>query len=319
MSDESTFDAIVCGGGPAGLTASLWLGRYRRATALFDSNRQRNLAAERSHGYLSRDGCSPREILELGRSDLEHYDDVRVFDQNIEAVERRGGLFVVRGEGKEYVATRLMLCTGVRDVFPDIPGLTDLYGTSVFHCSCCDGYEARGQRVLAIGWGEHAAGYAIDLLDWGAEVTLVTNGEEFEGDGDCRAALERNGIELIEERVVDMQRAGSSMTGVRLEDGRRISATMAFFSIAHSPRTELAKQVGCELDDDGYVVVDAHGKTSVEGVYAAGDVTPGEQLVQVAASEGATAGIACAMSLRGTKTRGGGPQPGPDPEQELTT
>ena len=317
MSDESVFDAIVCGGGPAGLTASLWLGRYRRATALFDTNRQRNLAAERSHGYLSRDGCSPREILDLGRKDLERYNTVQVIDQNVGTVARRNAHFVVRSEEREYVAPRLMLCTGVKDVFPDIPGLTGLYGTSVFHCACCDGYEARGHQVLAIGWGEHAAGYALDLLEWGAEVTLVTNGEEFEGDGDCRAALERNGIQLIEDRVVALDSKGSLLSGVTLADGSRVQATKAFFSIAHSPRTELAEQMGCELDDEGYIVVDAHGKTSVEGIYAAGDVTPGEQLVQVAASEGAIAGIACAMSLRGTSTRTSAPQPGPDPEQEL--
>ena len=317
MSEETIFDAIVCGGGPAGLTASMWLGRYRRVTALFDTNRQRNLAAERSHGYLSRDGCSPREILDLGQNDLERYDTVQVIDQNVETVERRDDRFLVRCEEGEYAAPRVMLCTGVTDVFPDIPGFTDLYGTSVFHCSCCDGYEARGQQVLAIGWGEHAAGYALDLLEWGAEVTLVTNGEEFEGDGDSRAALERNGIQLIEDRVVALESEGSSLSGVTLADGSRVQATMAFFSIAHSPRTELAVQVGCELDDEGYIVVDAHGRTSVEGIYAAGDVTPGEQLVQVAASEGAIAGIACAMSLRGTSTRARGPQPGPDPEQEL--
>jgi thioredoxin reductase len=107
------------------------------------------------------------------------------------------------------------------------------------------------------------------------------------------------------------------MTGARLGSGRVIAASMAFFSIGHRPRTELARSLGCDLDPQGYVAVDAHGATSVEGVYAAGDVTPGEQLVQTAAAEGAVAGIACAMSLRGTESRSVAPAPGPDPESEL--
>jgi thioredoxin reductase len=212
-----------------------------------------------------------------------------------------------------------VLATGVEDAFPDIPGFEELYGTSIFHCPCCDGYEARDKDVLAIGWGEHVSGFTLDLLEWGARVSLATNGRAFEGDDASSQALRRNEIEIYEEKIARFEVEGGAMTAVVLASGDRLPASLAFFSIEHRPRTDLASQLGCALDDDGYLTVDAHGETSVPGVYAAGDVTPGEQLVQVAAAHGAIAGIACAMSLRGGVTAPGAPDPGPDPETEIAS
>lgn len=315
----SSEDVVVVGGGVGGLSAAMWLGRYRRATLVVDSGAQRNLPAHSSHGYLTRDGVSPEELLELARRDATSYGSVRIERGEVTSVARAGDDFDVAIGDRDVTAHRVVLATGVGDVHPDIPGFDDLYGHAVFHCSCCDGFEARGQEVVAIGWGEHTAGYALDLLEWGARVTLVTNGETFEGDESCRIALERNDIEIVEERVVGFQSDGASMTAARLESGRVIPGTMAFFSIAHHPRVALAQALGCDIDDDGYIVVDEHGRTSVEGVYAVGDVTPGEQLVQVAAAAGAIAGIACALSLRGIESASPAPVPGPDPAEELET
>ncbi|MDQ3620410.1 MAG: NAD(P)/FAD-dependent oxidoreductase [Actinomycetota bacterium] len=315
--DGSAKDVVVVGGGVGGLSAAMWLGRYRRATLVVDSRDQRNLPSLKSHGYLTRDGVSPQELLELAHRDAIAYESVRVESGEVTSITRAGDDFEVGIGDTNVMAHRIMLATGVSDVHPDIPGFDDLYGRAVFHCSCCDGYEARGREVVAIGWGEHTAGYALDLLEWGARVTLVTNGETFEGDEACTVALERNDIEIVEERVIELQRDGTSMTGARLESGDVVSGTMAFFSIAHRPRASLAQELGCDIDDDGYVEVDEHGRTSVEGVYAVGDVTPGEQLVQVAAAAGAIGGIACAMSLRGIESASHAPVPGPDPDEEL--
>lgn len=225
--------------------------------------------------------------------------------------------FVVTTADTQHHAQRLYLATGVKDTFPDIPGFHELYGTSIHHCPCCDGFEARGHSVLAIGWGEHVAGYALDLLEWGASVKVVTTGHPFDGGLDCWKVLSRHGVEVIEESVDELLHQGGRMDGVRLSSGRVLDATKAFFSIAHEPRTQLAAELGCGLDDLGYIKVDAHGETNVPGVYAGGDVTPGEQLVQAAAAQGAIGGIACAMSLRGGSSAPGAPRPGPDPEREL--
>jgi thioredoxin reductase len=146
---------------------------------------------------------------------------------------------------------------------------------------------------------------------------LITAGHRFEGDPDALEALRRNRVEVVEEAVVELEGRDGDLDAVRLTSGRRLPATRAFFSIGHRPRTDLAVQLGCAVDDLGYLRVDEHGLTSVAHVYAAGDITPGEQLVQTAAAEGAVAGIACAMSLRGRTTRGPSPPPGPDPGLEL--
>jgi thioredoxin reductase len=310
-------DVVVCGGGAAGLAAALWLGRYRRQVLVVDAGRQRNLAAERSHGYLTRDGVSPAELLAAARRDAAAYDTVSFLEARAEGAAYTSDGFVVRTDRGPVEAQRVILATGVTDEFPAIPGFEELYGSHIFHCSCCDGYETTGLEVLAIGWGEHVAGYALDLLEWGAKVRVVTNGNIFEGDATCRNAMKKHDIDLIEETVEEFCIEDGEMKAVRLGSGRELAAERAFFSIAHHPRNELAAQFGCAIDEAGYVEVGPHGETTIEGIYAAGDVTPGEQLVQAAAAEGAIAGIACAMSLRGSRTGSPAPDPGPDPEAEL--
>jgi thioredoxin reductase len=293
------------------------MGRYRRKTAVIDAGRQRNLRSKALHGYSTRDGIHPQEFLGAMRNEVSHYPTVDLIDDAVREVSGEPGAFVISTEADRYRASRLVLTTGVEDAMPNVPGFDELYGHAIFHCSCCDGYESQDQDVLAIGWGEHVAGFALDLLDWGARVTLVTNGETFEGDRECRTTLSEHAIEIVEEKVDEVLADDRGMSGVRLASGRTIPATRAFFSIAHEPRNSLAHTLGCATDELGYVVVDEHGVTSVPHVYAAGDITPGEQLVQAAASEGAIAGIACAMSLRGMRSAPGAPDPGPDPESEL--
>lgn len=310
-------DAVVCGGGPAGLSAALWLGRYRRKTVVIDAGNQRNLSAQAAHGYLTFHPCSPKEFLERARNDVMEYPGVTLENGTVERIERTGDRFVVTATNGTYSASRVILATGVTDALPDVPGFEDFYGRHIFHCSSCDGYESRDMDVVAIGWEEHSAGYALDLLEWGARVILVTNGNSFEGDEPERAALARHGIEIVEDEVVELRGDEEKLTSVVLRCGREIDAQRAFFSISHEPRSELAASLGCDIDELGYVKVGDHGETSVEHVYAAGDITPGEQLVAVAAAEGVVAGIACAMSLRGAKTAPGVPDPGPDPEKEL--
>lgn len=310
-------DTVVLGGGPAGLAAATWLGRYRRKTIVLNGGPPRSQPAEASHGYLGSDGQPVDELMDRARSDLEKYPTVHIVPAIAESVTRDGDLFVVRSADDEWRAHRLLFATGVVDELPEVPGFEDVYGIHAFHCSCCDGYESADQDVLAIGWGEHAAGFAIDLLEWGARVVLVTNGQTFEGDRSCEAALHRNGIEVIEEKVTRFVLDGDRLVGAELESGRALDATRAFFSIKHHPRSDLARDLGCRTDELGYIEVREHGETSVDGVYAAGDVTPGEQLVQRAAAEGAVAGIACAVSLRGMTTGSAAPEPGPNPEEEL--
>lgn len=312
------YDAIVVGGGPAGLSAAIWLGRYRRRTLVLDAGEPRNRWVEEVHGYLGAEAVSPEELRGRGRADLAAYADVDVRHGRAGGVEPVDDGFRVTTGETVWEARRLVLATGVADAFPEVAEFFTHYGADVFHCPTCDGFEAEGRRVVAFGWSAAVAGFALELLDWAADVTVVTNGQTFEGGAVHERALARHDIEVVEDEAAELLGPRGGLEGVRLRTGRRLACELAFFSIGHQPATGLACHLGCELDGDGYVAVDERGETSVSGVYAAGDVIPGLQLVQVAASEGTVAGTHCALSLRNEPAAPDGAPHGPDVTEELT-
>ena len=307
-------DAVVVGGGPSGLAAGLWLGRYRRSVVVVDSGDYRSKAVQHSHGYLGRDPQTPVELIGRGREELLAYPTASIREGAVDTITRRAdGLFDVALADGALVAHRVVLATGVEDVFPECIGFDEHYGSSVFHCPACDGYEARDRDVVAIGWDAHLVGFATTLLNWARSVTVVTNGRRFAGDEACRVTLADREIDLVEEDVVELTGARGALETVLLQSGRCLPASLVFFSLAHRPRVGLATALGCELDDEGYVVVDAQGETTVPGVYAAGDLTPGLQLVQVAAASGTVAGVSAGQSFFGTAGAPTSPEPAPDP------
>jgi len=167
-------DAIVVGGGPAGLSAATWLARYRRTVLVLDSGQYRNRWADASHGYFSRDPANPAELLARARADLGAYPTAEVRHAlAVKAASDGDDCFEVVTETERFVARRLVLATGVRDQFPEVEGFFEHYGASVFHCPSCDGYEAKGRPVVAIGWSEQVAGFALELLGWASQVTVV--------------------------------------------------------------------------------------------------------------------------------------------------
>jgi thioredoxin reductase len=307
-------DAVVVGGGPAGLAAALWLGRYRRSVVVVDSQDYRSARVEHSHGYLGRDPQTPAELMARGREELLAYPTASVRHSSVTAIGRReDGLFDVSLDDGSLVAHRIVLATGVKDAFPAVTGFDEHYGASAFHCPACDGYEARDCDVVALGWDAHLVGFASTLLNWAKSVTVVTDGHRFEGDEACRQTLADNQIELIEQDAVEFVGSRGNLESVLLRDGRCLPASLVFFSLRHTPQVGLAESLGCRLDDDGYVSVDRSGETTVAGVYAAGDLTPQLQLVQVAAASGAVAGVGAAQSFFGKSGAPTSPEPGPDP------
>ena len=302
-------DVVVVGGGAAGLAAASWIGRYRRSVVVVDSEDQRNKQVERSHGYLGRDPQTPADLIARGRQEVLAYPTAEIRLGEVKRVERRDdGLFEV---DDDLLAHRVVLACGVQDAFPAVEGFSDHYGSSVFHCPACDGYEARDRHVVALGWHPHLVGFASTLQNWASSVTVVTNGVQFQGDDGCRATLAEHSVPLLERTAVRFLGERGDLRGVELEDGEVLPASMVMFSVAHSPRTELAQMLGCRLDDEGYVAVDGSGESSVPGVYAAGDLTPGLQLSLVAAASGVVAGVAAAQSFFGTKGAPSSPEPAP--------
>ena len=307
--DRLEVDVVVVGGGAAGLAAASWIGRYRRSVVVMDSEDQRNKHVERSHGYLGRDPQSPADLLEAGRQEVLAYPTAEIRFGEVKRIERRrDGLFEV---DDDLLAHRLVLACGVKDAFPDVEGFYDHYGASVFHCPACDGYEARDRHVVALGWDPHLVGFASTLKNWACSVTVVTNGIGFQGDGRCRTQLADHSITLLERNAVRFVGERGDLRGVELDGGEVLPASLVMFSLSHQPRTELAELLGCALDEEGYVIVDASGETSVPGVYAAGDLTPGLQLSLVAAASGVVAGVAAGQSFFGRQGAPTSPEPAP--------
>lgn len=316
----ATVDALVVGGGPAGLSAATWLGRYQRSTLVVDAGEQRNRDADLAHGLLGRDPVPPGELLADARDGVTRYPGVTLHHGTVDAVAPTDDdRFHVTVDGSRRVtAARLVLATGVRDRLPRVAGIGDHYGTDVHHCPACDGYSARGREVIVLGYGDQVPAFAAELLDWADTVRIVDDTTEPAFTPSQRETLDAHGIEVVDGVAESFIGETGALRGLRLTDGRMVPGSKVFFSYAHHPTNRLAADLGCELDDEGQILVNQFHLTSVNGVYAAGDIIPGLQLVPIAIGHGAAAGIACATSLRGHATVGDSPSPAP-PTRRFTT
>lgn len=308
----SDVDVLVVGGGAAGLSAATWLGRYQRPTLVVDAGLHRNRFTDQVHGLLGRDPITPGALIAEARAGLAQYEHVRIHHGTVSTLARTGDdRFLATIDGTQVTAQRVVLATGVRDRLPEIDGIDAHYGTDVYHCPSCDGHDARGATVISLGFGEHVPAYAAELLDWAQTVRIVTDATEESFDEAQRAVLTDHGIDVIDGVAEALIGDPGALEGVRLADGTVVGADLVFFSYAHHPTNNLAQQLGCALDDHGLIAVDGYQLTSVEGVYAAGDITPGMQLVPIAMGHGAAAGVGCATSLRGHRTTEHAPSPAP--------
>ncbi len=303
------YDCIVIGAGPAGLSAALFLARYRRRVLTFHHNSPRNLYSHGVHGFLGHHGILPEELLARGRDEVTKHGGLIVEGcvTKVEKIEDEhfrvstGDEKDVVGEtSKSFEARRILLATGLRDLTPDCPGFTDFYGVSVHHCPDCDGYEVSDRRVVVLSRGREAIGFTLGLLTWTDKLTLLTNGDEGDITDEHRARLAHFNIPLTNRRIIGLE--GNTETKqierVRFETGEPLDCDALFFNLGTEMSGELHEMLGCKLDAEcELIAVDDEQQTSVEGVYAAGDITPHSQLAIVAAAEGAMAAIHIHKSL----------------------
>ena len=289
-------DVAIVGGGPAGLSAALLLGRCRRRVIVVDAGQQRNRKAHAIHGYLTRDGTAPADFLDASRAELAKYSDVRLRHGIVTGVTGSRGAFEVRtADGAPIEARRVLLATGVVDVVPGIEGLAALYGISVHHCPHCDGYEYRGRPIGVYGRSGPGIEAVLAMLAWSDDVVLFTDGHLLSPED--RSACAEHGVTVREERVTGLEGRDGRLHAVVLADGTAVARAALFLVAGQREQSELAKQLGCEISAEGVIVTDVHAVTSVPGVYAAGDASVGEQMVVVAAAQGALAATKIHASL----------------------
>ncbi|HYI31999.1 MAG TPA: NAD(P)/FAD-dependent oxidoreductase [Glaciibacter sp.] len=305
------YDVVVLGAGPAGLAAGLSLVRARRSTLLIDSNRPRNAATLHSHGFITRDGISPLELRRLGREDFEKYPDasfhsalVRTVVPVADLTHERARFAIttkgLRGEpNREITAESVLIATGLAETLPALPSIRAWYGTNLHSCIECDGYEKSDAALALIGETNDLAESALLISRWSNDVIIFTNAVGVVSDAE-EAALAARGIAVDRRPIADVAGEQGAMTGVQMEDGEFIPRDGGFVRPQWTPAIQYLDSIDLAVDADGLVIVDEVGRSSIPGLYAAGDSTPpgADQLI-IAAGSGARAAGAINRDLLG--------------------
>ncbi|MEV4398393.1 NAD(P)/FAD-dependent oxidoreductase [Nonomuraea sp. NPDC049607] len=301
-SKDTEHDVVVVGAGAAGLNAALLLGRARRNVVVVDAGAPRNAPAAHMHGYLSRDGLPPSTLLELGRAEIARY-GVRLVRARVDEIEpgppawQDGEIgFSVRLEGGPVLgARRLLVATGLYDELPAIPGVREQWGKDVLHCPYCHGHEVGDRPLAVLGTHPRAVHQALLLRQWSDDVVFLAHTLDLTPAD--RDRLEARGLRIVEGPIDHLVVEDGRLRGVELADGRVLPRAAVFLFPRMVPNDQLLTRLGCEKDDAGWVVTDRTGRTSVPGVWAAGNVVDPRAQVVTAAGMGAAAAFAVNADL----------------------
>lgn len=297
------YDVLIIGAGSAGLSAALTLGRCLRRVLVADGGPPRNEQSPGVHGFFTRDGVRPAELLRLGQQELKPYDTVEVRSLHIAELVREGKGFRATGYGTAddapatITARRVLLATGVADILPPLPGFRELWGRGVLHCPYCHGWEVRQQPLAVFGQGRTVTGLALLVSRWSRDVVIVTNGPGHLTPN-ARRRLRREKIGVREEPIKGLiGTPGRDLRCIQFEDGSELERTALFLHAPQHQRTPLAANLGARITRKGAVWVDSKLHTSIPGLYAAGDTKPGAQQAILAAADGNHAAIVINESL----------------------
>jgi thioredoxin reductase len=289
------YDVLVVGGGAAGLNAALVLLRARRSVALVDAGAPRNAPAANLHGFLSRDGIPPRELLAAGRAEVSGYGGTLVDDTVIGAVGVDTGFEVLLTSGTTLSARRILVATGLRDVLPDLPGVRERWGRDLLHCPYCHGWEVRDQPLGVLGGTPDAVDHALLVRQWSSDVTLFPH--TYDVTSAQRDQLTARGIRIVGGTVARLVVENDQLHGVELADGTLILRAAVFVRPRFASNSDLLIGLGCALDENGWVVHDPAGRTTVAGVWVAGNAADPRAQAVTAAGQGSAAAIALNADL----------------------
>ena len=290
------YDVVVIGGGAAGLSAALVLSRARRSVAVVDAGEPRNAPAAHMHGYLSRDGLRPGDLIAAGRAEVTGYGGGLVTGTVSGVSGARGlGFDVILGNGDRSTARRLVVATGLRDELPEVPGLRARWGRDVLHCPYCHGFEVRDQPLGVLGGSPESVPHALLIAQWSSDVVYFPHTTDL--DEAQREQLAARGVGVVDGPVRRVVVENDQLCGVEVADGNVVRRAAVFVRPQFVPNSGLLAGLGCAVDVTGWVTVDATGATSVPGVWAAGNAVNPRAQVITAAGEGSAAAIALNADL----------------------
>jgi thioredoxin reductase len=297
MGGNKLYDVIIIGGGPAGLSAALILGRCLRSAIVFDSGKPRNLKSKELHGFLSRDGINPMELLRISKEQLHQYKIDFNSMEVTRAQSKPDGTFEVEDQnGNTYYSKKLLIATGIVDDVPDIDGIEKFYGSSVFHCPYCDAFEVRLKPLAVYGKGKSGVGLALSLVNWSDDVILCTDGREVTSEE--RDLLKLKDIKIIANKIDRLEGQGGLLKRIVFSDGSFLERNALFFTTKQYQSSNIADQLGCRFTEKGIVKVGKFQNTSVPGVFVAGDAARDMQLAMIAAADGAKAAVIINKTLQ---------------------
>jgi thioredoxin reductase len=292
------WDVVIAGAGPAGLSAALILGRARRKVLLCDTGTPRSWASKEMHGFLTRDGIAPAEFRRLAHKELSRYPSVKFRAAEVTAASRtaQGHFEVTIGKQRRVRSRKLLIATGVFDHVPALDGIEQFFGTSVFQCPYCDGWEVRDTPIAVYGKRRRGFEMARAMTAWSSNIVLCTDGAAMLSATE-KSHLHRNAIPVIEERIARLEGKRGQLREIVFRGGRRLERSAMFFDTPSSSQSRLAAALGCQFARHGGVKCGQHEATSVPGVFVAGNIIKDVQLVIVAAAEGTRAAFGINRAL----------------------
>ena len=297
MDAPDKWDVIVIGAGLAGLSAAIYLGRALRRTLVIDDQQSLALWEPEVQNYLGFPNCIPgEELLRRGEVQAKRY-GVEFAIDTIRDAKREDGEFVVMSESRSYTSSRLLLASGLYHLPPEIPGVKDCVGWSMFFCKDCDAFRVQGKRIAVLGKNNEAVEYALAMLLYSPCVIIATNGQPGIWDAEHAEWVKEYHIPVFSQDIVEVEHSARQVLSLLFEDHGRFAVDSIFITRGDVYHNTIAEHLGAEIDPAGQIVVDAQCQTSVPGFYAAGCVTPANCQMIIAAGQGASAAQAINRGL----------------------
>ncbi len=291
MTDIRFFDVIIVGGSYSGLAAGMALGRSLRQVLIIDSGKPCNRQTPHSHNFITQDGSTPQEIVILAKEQVEKYDSVSFFNGlATSGVKTKAGYEIQIASDEKFQAKKLIFATGVKDMMPDIKGYAECWGISVLHCPYCHGYEVRHERTGILGNGEYGFEFSALISNWTKDLTLFTNGTSTLT-AEQTAKIKSHEINIVETEIERLTHTDGRIQEIIFKDGTTTSIKALYARSPFEQHCIIPETLGCELTDEGYIMVDTFQRTTVSGIFACGDNTTRMRAVANAVAMGTTAGM----------------------------
>lgn len=287
---KNNFEVIIIGGSYAGLSAAMSLGRASRTILVIDSGRPCNSQTPHSHNFITQDGETPATISAKAKAQVQHYPTIHFLDAKVvQGVKTESGFNVITENSEVFSTQKILFATGIKDIMPDIKGITECWGISVIHCPYCHGYEVRNIKTAILANGDAAYHYCMLLTQWTKDLTVFSNGKCTLTDEQL-FKLKTHNIDIIETEVVSLQHTKGQLKSITLKNGEVYSFTVMYHKADFIQHSDIPLTLGCAIDDSGFINVDEMQKTTVSGIYAAGDCTTPMRAVANAVAGGTKAG-----------------------------